>query len=104
MTMGNVEDIHADLVLLNGKVVTVDADDSVAEAVAVKGSRIVGVGKDEEIRRLIGEKTEAHDLEGLTVLPDLIDSHMHSGSVGDVPEGEVHPVWGARLNPAKLLF
>jgi predicted amidohydrolase YtcJ len=87
MTMGNVEDIYADLVLLNGKVVTVDADDSVAGAVAVKGSRIVGVGKDDEIRRLVGEKTEVHDLEGPTVLPGLIDSHMHPGSVGDVPEG-----------------
>ncbi len=60
--MGNVEDIHADLVLLNGKVVTADADDSVAGAVAVKGSLIVGVGKDDEIKGLVSENTEAHDL------------------------------------------
>jgi len=68
----------------------------------VKGSRIMG--KDDEIRKLIGANTEAHDLEGLTVLPGIIDPHMHPGSVGEVPYGEVHPVRGARLNPAKLLF
>jgi predicted amidohydrolase YtcJ len=73
---------NADLVLLNGKVVTADADDTIAEAVAVKGSRIVAVGKNFRVSETIGEDTEVVDLEGRTVLPGLIDSHMHPGSYG----------------------
>ena len=73
---------HADLVLLNGNVVTADADDSIAEAVAVKGSRIVAVGRNRRVSETIGRGTEVVDLEGRTVLPGLIDSHMHPGSYG----------------------
>ncbi|MCW3979510.1 MAG: amidohydrolase [Candidatus Bathyarchaeota archaeon] len=74
--------LFADLVLHNGKVLTVDSEETVAEAVAVKGSLIVAVGTDEEVLGTIGEETEVIDLEGKTVLPGLIDSHMHPGSYG----------------------
>ncbi|UCD46047.1 MAG: amidohydrolase [Candidatus Bathyarchaeota archaeon] len=73
---------RADLVLLNGKVVTADAKDTIAEAVAVKGSRIVAVSNNRLISEAIGEGTEVVDLEGRTVFPGLIDSHMHPGSYG----------------------
>ena len=76
------EGLYADLVLLNGRIVTVDAVDSVAEAVAVRGSRIEAVGSDEDVSIWIGEGTEVIDLQGKTVLPGLIDSHMHPGSYG----------------------
>jgi len=76
------DELCADLALLNGRALTVDPDGSIAEAVAVKGDRILAVGSDDEISRLIGEKTKTHDLKGLTVLPGLIDSHMHPGSYG----------------------
>jgi hypothetical protein len=69
--------IEADLVLLNGKIVTVDADDSIVEAVAVKGNRIVAIGQTSEISRLVGDGTEVIDLCGKTVLPGLIDTHTH---------------------------
>jgi predicted amidohydrolase YtcJ len=74
--------LYADLVLLNGKIVTVDEKDSVEEAVAVKFGRILAVGKNDEIRNMVGEGTEVIDLGGMTVIPGLIDSHCHIVSSG----------------------
>jgi predicted amidohydrolase YtcJ len=74
--------LHADLVLQNGRIVTVDAEDSVVSAVAIRGSRIEEVGSDKDVSRWIGEGTVVIDLDGKTVLPGLIDSHMHPGSYG----------------------
>lgn len=67
-----------DLILHNGQVVTVDSDFSIAEAVAIRGERIVAVGKNADVLKLAGEKTERLDLQGKMVLPGLIDSHVHS--------------------------
>ena len=69
--------IEADLALLNGKIVTVDAEDSIVEAVAVKENRIIATGQTSEINRLVGEGTKVIDLGGKTVLPGLIDTHTH---------------------------
>src|SRR6266571_3138995 len=68
---------QADLILHRGKIVTVDAKFSIAEAVAVKSGRIVKVGSDREILQLKGPNTQAVDLGGKTVLPGLMDSHVH---------------------------
>ncbi|HEX2964540.1 MAG TPA: twin-arginine translocation signal domain-containing protein, partial [Syntrophorhabdaceae bacterium] len=65
----------ADLVLVNGTILTVDPQDSVARAVAVKNGRILEVGSDASIRRYIGQSTKAVDLEGNAVTPGLIDAH-----------------------------
>ena len=70
----------ADLVLHHGKVVTVDARFQIAEALAVRGQRIVAVGGNEEVLRLAGPQTRRIDLGGKTVLPGLIDSHLHLNS------------------------
>ena len=67
----------ADLVLTNGKVITVDAADSIAQAIAVSGGRIVAVGTNDEIRRHIGAATQLIDLAGRTATPGLIDTHVH---------------------------
>jgi hypothetical protein len=67
----------ADLILHNGKVVTVDEKFSVAQALAVKGERILAVGSNAEILKLAGPKTETVDLAGKTLLPGLADSHVH---------------------------
>lgn len=67
----------ADLVLLNGKIVTIDDKGSVYEAVAVKNGEIQAVGEDEKIKNLIGKGTHVIDLEGKLVLPGFIDSHEH---------------------------
>jgi len=68
----------ADLILHNGKIVTVDARFSVAQAVAVQGNRIVAVGTDKAVLAGRGPKTRVIDLGGQTVLPGLIDSHVHT--------------------------
>ena len=68
---------EADLILHHGKVVTVDRDFSVRQALAVKGDRLLRVGTDEEVLKTRGPRTEVVDLGGKTVLPGLIDSHTH---------------------------
>lgn len=75
---------EADLILMNGRVVTVDESFSVAETVAVKGDRILAVGSDPEIVKWKGERTEVIDLGGKMVLPGLIDSHIHVVGTGSL--------------------
>jgi len=75
-------EIKADLLLLNGKVITVDSEFNIVEAVAVKDSKIIATGTTPEIEGLQGEGTEVIDLKGKTVLPGLIDSHLHVVSTG----------------------
>ena len=59
----------ADLVILNSKVITMDPRHPLAEAVAVKGENIIAVGRNEEIRDLIGSKTDVIDAKKKAVLP-----------------------------------
>lgn len=73
---------YAGLVLRNATIYTVDANFSTAQAVAVKGDRIVKVGTNEEVAAWIGPHTRVLDLGGKTVLPGLIDSHYHFQGVG----------------------
>ncbi|MEM2126714.1 MAG: amidohydrolase family protein [Candidatus Bathyarchaeia archaeon] len=70
-------EVAADLVLLGGKVVTIDPKNRVAEAVAVKNGRIIKVGSDEDVKMLVGPSTKVIDLKGRLVLPGFIDSHEH---------------------------
>jgi predicted amidohydrolase YtcJ len=74
--------MHADMVLVNGKIVTMDSQESITEAVAVKYGRLLTVGSNEEIQGLVGEDTKVIDLKGRTVIPGLIDSHCHMMNVG----------------------
>ncbi len=67
----------ADLVLTNGKVLTVDATDSVAQAVAIADGKIVAVGTSEAIKARTGSNTRVIDLRGRTVTPGLMDTHAH---------------------------
>jgi predicted amidohydrolase YtcJ len=67
-----------DTVLLNGKIVTLDGGSTVAQAVAVRNGRITAVGPSGDIRALAGPATRTIDLAGRTVIPGLIDSHMHA--------------------------
>ncbi len=69
--------ISADLVLLNGKVFTADASKPSAEAIAIRGERILAVGSHEEIKKLANAKTRLIDLEGRTVTPGFNDAHFH---------------------------
>jgi len=67
----------ADLVLYNGRVVTMAAEDDVYEAIAVAGDRILLVGTNAEVLALAGPETERIDLDGRTVYPGFIDPHTH---------------------------
>jgi len=77
----------ADLVLVNGTVVTVDQLDSVVQAIAVKNGRILDAGNDARIRRYIGHSTKIIDLAGDTVTPGLIDAHAHLPFFGQRENG-----------------
>ena len=67
-----------DTLLVNGKILTVDRAFSTREALAIRDGRIVALGGNPEIRRLAGPQTRVIDLEGRTVIPGLIDSHLHA--------------------------
>jgi predicted amidohydrolase YtcJ len=71
------ERLMPDLIIYNGKVITVDQDFSIAQAVAVKNGKIIAVGKNEEIRCLAGKNTKLLDLQENTMLPGINDSHCH---------------------------
>ena len=66
-----------DTIFFNGKILTVDPQFSVAEAIAISDGRIVAVGNNAEILELSESRTNQCDLEGHTVIPGLIDNHMH---------------------------
>ena len=68
---------RADLVLRNGKIVTMDAAATVVDAVAVAGDRILATGARSDVESLIGEETEVIDLQGRVALPGFIDTHVH---------------------------
>jgi predicted amidohydrolase YtcJ len=67
-----------DTVLVNGKVVTLDARSTTQEAIAVRDGRIIAVGTTADIRKLAGPATRVIDARGRTVIPGLIDSHLHA--------------------------
>ena len=74
--------MYADLILVNGKIITVDDKDSIAEAVTIKMGKIVKAGTTEEIEAMAGEGTTRIDLMGRAVLPGLTDCHVHMISGG----------------------
>jgi predicted amidohydrolase YtcJ len=67
----------ADTVLNNGVVYTADEQDTVCQAVAIKGNKIIFTGSNQEVQDYIGKETRIIDLQGKTVLPGMIDSHIH---------------------------
>ncbi|MFM5944274.1 MAG: hypothetical protein ACKO9G_13020, partial [Dolichospermum sp.] len=70
-------DSYADLIFYNGKILTVDRDFSIQQAVAIQDTKILAVGSNETIKRLAGENTTQINLNGKTVIPGLNDSHHH---------------------------
>ncbi len=73
----------ADTILTNGNVYTADDAHPQAEAIAIKGERILFVGSNDEAKKYAGAKTRTIDLKGKTVLPGLTDSHYHIFGVGE---------------------
>jgi predicted amidohydrolase YtcJ len=72
----------ANFILYNGNVITMEPKMPQATAIAIKGEKILKVGSDEEIKNLAGPKCNKLDLNGKTVIPGLIDAHLHLLSLG----------------------
>jgi predicted amidohydrolase YtcJ len=75
---------RADLVIKNGKIVTLDPAINLTEALAVKGNRIKAVGTTQEMEALIGPFTKVIDLKGRPVIPGFIEGHGHLPALGRV--------------------
>ena len=73
---------YPSLVLYNGKIRTFASENSICEAVACAGSRIVATGSADEMRRLAGPDSEVIDLKGRTAIPGLTDTHVHLSEKG----------------------
>jgi predicted amidohydrolase YtcJ len=72
----------ADFILFNGRIVTLDKNFSVVEALAIRGNQIEAVGASSNIRQMATPSTRLIDLGGRTVIPGLIDSHIHAIRAG----------------------
>lgn len=95
-TMANAQDPKADLVMVNGHILTVDGKDSVVQALAIRNGAIVKLGSDREVLEFAGKNsaTRVVDLHGLTATPGLIDTHAH------IADGGVDEVYGVKLSDA----
>ena len=71
-----------DLILVNGRVITVDRSFTIAEGVAIAGDRIMTIGNEDQLRALSGPATRIVDLKGNTVIPGLMDNHLHGAGGG----------------------
>jgi predicted amidohydrolase YtcJ len=80
----------ADILLVNGRIVTLDENSSIDEALAIDAGRITATGSTDQMRKLAGAETKIIDLGGRTVIPGLIDSHIHSIRAGFRYASEVH--------------
>ena len=90
----------ADLVLLHGRIHTQDAKRTVVQALALRGNTIVAVGTDQAISVLQGPKTQTIDLAGRTVLPGIIDAHIHPAE--SAQEHDKCSLEDKRLTPAQI--
>ena len=90
----------ADTVLVNGRILTVDNQFSTREAIALRDGKIMSVDSTVEVRKLAGPQTRVIDLQGRTVIPGLIDSHMHAIRAGQAFGSEVNWVGAATLAEA----
>ena len=81
-TLFPLEELRAELVLHNGNIVTMNAREPRAQAIAIARGRIVAVGSDADVLHLVGTGTKKIDLSGKTVLPGFIDAHSHPAQAG----------------------
>ena len=80
--MSSTEQIVADIVFLNGAIITMNANQTITEAIAIKDNKICSVRSTVKIRDYIGEKTRIINLKGKSLLPGFIDGHIHLSVYG----------------------
>jgi predicted amidohydrolase YtcJ len=90
----------ASTILVNGKILTVDSQFSIREAIAIRDGKIMTVGSTGDVRKLATPQTRVIDLQGRTVIPGLIDSHMHAIRAGQAFGYEVNWVGATSLAEA----
>jgi predicted amidohydrolase YtcJ len=90
----------ADTILVNGKILTVDAQFSTREAIAIRDGKITAVGSNSDVRKQAGSHTRVIDLQGRTVIPGLIDSHIHAIRAGQTFTTEVNWVGATSIAEA----
>jgi predicted amidohydrolase YtcJ len=91
---------NADTILVNGKILTVDSQFSTRQAIAIRDGKITAVGNSADIRKLAGPKTRVIDLQGRTVIPGFIDSHIHAIRAGQTFTTEVNWVGATSIAEA----
>ena len=85
-------DVPADLVLRNGKIITVEDQWPHVSALAIKGDRIVAIGSNRDIQKFVGKETEVIDLNGMLAIPGLIEGHGHFMGMGGDFTQAIRPV------------
>ncbi len=78
-----VRNLSPDVIVINGRIHTLDSHQTIAQAVAIKDSRFLAVGGTAEIEAMAGPNTQRIDVDGRTVIPGLFDSHAHLLQVGE---------------------
>jgi predicted amidohydrolase YtcJ len=91
---------NADTILVNGKILTVDTQFSTREAIAIRDGKITAVGSNADVRKQAGPQTHVIDLQGRTVIPGLIDSHIHAIRAGQTFTTEVNWVGATSIAEA----
>ena len=90
----------ADTVLLNGKILTVDTQFSTRQALAIRDGKILALGSSAEMKKLAGPRSRVIDLQGRTVIPGLIDNHIHGIRAAQTFSTEVNWIGAASLAEA----
>ena len=94
--IGAAADGPADLIVVNGKVITLDANKPRASAVAIKDGKFVAVGSDADVRKLAGAQTRIIDAQQRSVVPGLIETHVHATGAArgeaNVPFRQLHSI------------
>jgi len=83
LSLVNCTKKQADMVLLNGNVITMNPKKPSVEAIAIIGDKIIKVGSNKDVKKLIGPQTKVINLKGKTVAPGFIDAHLHFISLGN---------------------
>ena len=91
---------NADTILVNGKILTVDSQFSTREAIAIRDGKITAVGSNSDVRKQAGPQTRVIDLQGRTVIPGFIDSHIHAIRAGQTFTSEVNWVGATSITEA----
>lgn len=91
---------NADTILVNGKILTVDSHFSTREALAIRDGKITAVGSNADARKQAGPRTRVIDLQGRTVIPGFIDSHIHAIRAGQTFTTEVNWVGATSIAEA----